>query len=90
MSPTAAAGLPSDLDARACRVEASSAGLLWTAVDRQDCIIESATDRDIAPAAALYVRICVEDPGSDGVARIADVEVYGISLPGKNNFSKRK
>lgn len=85
-----AAGLPSDLDTRAFRVEASSDGLHWTAVDRQDCIMESATDRDIAPAAARYVRICVEDPGSDGVARIADVEVYGISLPGKNNFSKRK
>lgn len=72
-----AAGMSPALNSRSFKVEASADGSTWTVIGAYDGNTASVTDTDIEPVEARYVRVAVSDAGSDSVARIADIEVYG-------------
>ena len=58
-------------------VEVSTDGENWTLVDDYRNNTANVTDIDIDPVNASQLRITITDAGSDGIARIADVEIYG-------------
>ena len=65
------------LNTRNYRVQVSTNGTTWTTVDTYKENQAAVTDVNISPVRARYVRIYIDDPGVDGTARIADVEIYG-------------
>ena len=74
-----AAGMDAGLNTAALRVEVSADGKNWTAVGEETGNTRSRTAFKFEPVAGAYVRVTVTDPGSDGTARIADIDVLGIS-----------
>lgn len=70
-------GLSRDLNTRAFTVRASGDGRTWKTIDTFRGNTRDVTDVDLRPVDARYVRIVIDDPGADGVARIADVEIHG-------------
>jgi hypothetical protein len=62
---------------REFEVETSRDDRTWERVGRHAENTAAVTDVDIAPVRARYARINITDAGADGVARIADVEIYG-------------
>jgi hypothetical protein len=71
------------LNTKSFKIEVSTNGSRWTTVDNQSGNTANVTDIDIQPVNARYVRLVIEDAGADGIARIADVEIYGRQI--KNN-----
>lgn len=71
------AGLGRELNTRDFTVETSLDGNTWTLAGAHTGNTEAVTDISISPVDARYVRVSVTDAGADGVARIADLEVYG-------------
>ncbi len=61
-------------------LQVSMDGNEWATADQVTGNTENVTDIDLPPIPAKYVRLTVEDPGADGVARIGDVEIYGREL----------
>lgn len=76
----ATSGLSVALNSRAFKVEVSTDGNAWTTVADVTGNTASVTDTSIEPVAARYLRLTILDAGSDAVARIADLEVYGSEL----------
>jgi len=72
-----AAGLGCELNTRDFTVETSLDGQTWTTVGTYTGNTDAVTDATITPVEARYVRVTVTDAGADGIARIADIEVYG-------------
>lgn len=70
-------GLNPAWNTRDFRFQVSADGQLWTTVDT--CVSNTAnvTDVEFPLVTAQYARLLVDQAGSDGNARIADVEVYG-------------
>lgn len=62
---------------RAYHVEVSNDGSTWTTVDTYKENIASVVDVELETTDARYVRIVIDDAAGDGLARIADVEIYG-------------
>lgn len=58
-------------------VEVSMDNSTWTLVDDYRGNTENVTDIDIDPVPAKYLRVTIKKPGSDDIARIADIEIYG-------------
>ena len=74
------AGIDGDdksLNTKSFTIEVSLDGSRWTVVDKQEGNNEDLSDVDITPVEARYVRITILNPGTDGIARIGDVEIYG-------------
>lgn len=72
-----AAGLDPSLNNRAFRVELSADGVTWTeAASVADNTAPRTTVR-FAPKKAAFIRITVTQPGADGIARLADVDIIG-------------
>lgn len=71
-------GFAKNLNTRDFRVETSTDGENWSlAYDYRDNA-RNVTDVDLASEiTAGYLRIVITNPGTDGIARIADVEIYG-------------
>ena len=62
-------------------LEYSMNGSDWKVADQYVGNDANVTDIDIDPVTAKYVRLKIDDPGSDGTTRIAEVEIYGrVSL----------
>ena len=57
--------------------EISSDGSTWTVADDYRGNTANVSDIDITPVKAKFVRITIKNAGADGIARIADVEIYG-------------
>lgn len=70
-------GMDASLNTKKYTVEVSTDGENWTLVDDYRNNTANVTDIDIEPINASQVRITIVDAGSDGIARIADVEIYG-------------
>ncbi|MGL5705827.1 MAG: discoidin domain-containing protein [Tannerellaceae bacterium] len=75
-----AGGASPSLNTRSYGVEVSLDGKQWVCVDKQMANQQHVSDIDITPIKARFVKFTITDPGIDGVARIADIEIYG-----KNN-----
>ncbi len=70
-------GMDPSLNTKNYTVEVSTDGENWTLVDDYRNNTANVTDIDIDPVNASQLRITITDAGSDGIARIADVEIYG-------------
>lgn len=70
-------GLSAELNTVAFKVEVSNDGSNWNCVYEISDNSESVSDIDIGSTEASQVRIVIENGGNDGIARIADVEIYG-------------
>lgn len=70
-------GMQKNYNTRAYRVQISTNGTSWSTIDTYKENQSNVTDIQVPAVSARYVRILIDDPGTDGVARIADVELYG-------------
>ncbi len=71
------AGMDPSLNTRAFRVLLSEDGEHWSVADALSDNEADLSDLKFDPASARYLRLEITDPGADGTARIADVEVFG-------------
>ncbi len=69
-------GMDESLNTKAFTVSASVDGESWTVVDTQENNTQDMTDVDVTPVDAQYIKIDITDAGADGVARVAEVELY--------------
>ncbi len=76
----ATSGLNPSLNTCRFDILASIDGATWEKVDSQRGNTAAVTDAQIDPVRARYLKIEITDPGSDGLARISDVEIYGKTL----------
>jgi hypothetical protein len=58
-------------------VMVSTDGKTWTSADKVIGNTDDARDIDIDAVKARYVKFVITNPGKDGTARVADVEIYG-------------
>lgn len=71
-------GLDSSLNTKSFRVEISTDTKGWTTVAEVNGNTESSTNLRFKAVKGAFVRVTVTDPGADGIARIADTDIYGI------------
>ena len=72
-----AAGLDPRLNTRDFTVQTRQENEAWQTIAVVEGNTDSATDVELAPAQARYLRITIQAPGADEVVRLADVEVFG-------------
>lgn len=70
-------GLEASLNTKAFTVEVSSDGTNWTKAAEVNDNSASWNDVQFEAINGSYVRITITDAGSDGIARIADIDIYG-------------
>jgi|GEM_PF-886602 len=71
-------GEPLDFNTRDFKLQISQDGETgWTDIDAVAGNTSSVTDRQTAPFQARYVRLYITNPGSDGVVRIMEFQVFG-------------
>ncbi|UUO09310.1 discoidin domain-containing protein [Blastopirellula sp. J2-11] len=66
---------------RAYTMQASLDGAQWSTIDAYQDNVENVTDVQIQPVLTRYLRVTIDEPGANGEASIADIEVYGSRLP---------
>lgn len=71
------AGMDPALNTRGFTLRASADGKTWNTLDTITNQTRDVTDVEFPPTRARYAKIVIQQPGSDGTARIADVEIYG-------------
>ena len=69
--------LSQTLNTRDYRLQVSTNGQLWATIDTVVSNTANVTDAEFPLVTAQYARILIDHPGSDTIARIADVELYG-------------
>ncbi len=69
--------LDQELNTRDYRVEVSTDRSTWELIDDYRGNKLNVTDIEVDPVEARYLRLTIDNPGEDGIARIADVEIYG-------------
>lgn len=74
-----AAGLDASLNTKAFRIEISTDGKDWTTVATASDNTDSRTVLRFNAVKGAYVRVTVTDAGADGIARVADIDIYGIA-----------
>lgn len=73
-------GMDASLNTRSFQLEVSNDKLNWEKVSQYNNNTDMVTDIDIKPVKARYVRLSILNAGSDKIARIGDVEIYGSAL----------
>lgn len=73
-------GMDVSLNTRSFQLEVSIDKLNWEIVSQYKNNTDMVTDIDIKPVKARYVRLTILNAGSDNIARIGDVEIYGSGL----------
>lgn len=71
-------GLDASLNTKAFRVEISADGKNWTEAAAVSDNTDGRTNIRFTPVKCTYVKITVTDAGADGIARIADIDIYGV------------
>ena len=71
-------GLDASLNTKSFIVEVSSDNVSWKKVAEVLDNTDSWTDVKFKATKASYVSITINDAGSDKIARIADVDIYGV------------
>ncbi len=71
-------GLDKSLNTKSFTVEVSTDNVNWTKAAEVSGNTASWSDVQFKATKASYVRITVTDAGSDNIARIADVDIYGM------------
>lgn len=70
-------GMNPSLNTRDYAVQASADGKTWKTIDLVKGNKANVTDIEVNAPGARYIKILIDNPGSDSKARIADVEIYG-------------
>lgn len=70
-------GLDRDRNTRDFTVQGSTDGKYWETLDAFKGNKENVTDVEFSPMIARYVKIIVNQTGSDSRARLSDIEIYG-------------
>ncbi|WP_226895501.1 discoidin domain-containing protein [Luteolibacter marinus] len=70
-------GLDGGLNTRDFTIMTSADGKSWQTADVRKGNRDDVTDVEIKPVDARYLKVVIDDPGEDGTARIAEVEVHG-------------
>src|SRR5665647_134342 len=73
-------GMDTSLNTKAFQLEVSIDKVNWEKVSQFKNNTDMVTDIDIKPVKARYVRLTILNAGSDNIARIGDVEIYGSGL----------
>lgn len=73
-------GIDVSLNTRSFQLEVSNDKMNWKKVSQYKNNTDMVTDIDIKPVKARYVRLTILNSGSDNIARIGDVEIYGSVL----------
>lgn len=73
-------GLDAALNTKTYELYTSADGTNWKLTDRQENNIEDVSDLDIYPVRARFLKFLILDGGSDGKARIAEIEIYGVKV----------
>lgn len=60
------------------KIQASTDGTTWTDIDAVKGNASDIVDKNVDPFTASYVRILIKNGGEDGIARIQEIELYGI------------
>ena len=80
--------LDSSLNTKAWRVEVSKDGDTWVNLDtvtgNTDSIVYRGSFKNKFRSAASYVRLVIDDPGADGIARVQELEIYGVKADDLN------
>ncbi|MDB6078600.1 MAG: hypothetical protein JWO82_2347 [Akkermansiaceae bacterium] len=66
------------LNTRDFALQASSDGKAWKTIYLQKGNKDNVTDVDLQAVSGRYLKLLIDQPGSDQVARIADLEIYGM------------
>jgi hypothetical protein len=72
------AGMDPAENTRTFAIQTSMDGKKWMNLAVFKDNKSSVTDFDFPPVAAKAVRILIDNPGGDSIARLADLEVYGV------------
>jgi len=72
--------MDTSLNTKAFQLEVSIDKVNWEKVSQFKNNTDMVTDIDIKPVKARYVRLTILNAGSDNIARIGDVEIYGSGL----------
>jgi len=71
--------LDASLNSKAWEIQVSGNGEDWQTVSCQSGSSANNVYKDFFPrAVGRYVRVKITDPGADGIARIQDIELYGV------------
>ncbi|MBE6775757.1 MAG: hypothetical protein E7543_06150 [Ruminococcaceae bacterium] len=73
-----AAGLDASLNTKSFKVEISTDGRSWTEAASLSDNTDRFTNLRFGAVKGAYVRVTVTDAGADGIARIADIDIFGI------------
>ena len=73
-------GMDVSLNTRSFQLEVSNDKLNWEKVSQYKNNTDMVTDIDIKPVKARFVRLNILNAGSDKIARIGDVEIYGSAI----------
>lgn len=71
------AGQMPELNTRDFTIETSLDGITWTTIGAYKDNIAPVSEASFSPTSARYLRLTIHNGGSDGYARIGDIEVYG-------------
>ena len=71
------AGLDASLNTAAFRVAISADGESWTTAAEVKGNTDARSVVRFKPVTGKYVKVTVTEPGADGIARIADIDIYG-------------
>ncbi len=67
------------LNTRAWELQASTDGARWTSVDSVSDNGEAIVYRALRARTGRYIRLVIKDPGSDDIARVQELEIYGVA-----------
>ena len=70
-------GLNRDRNTRDFTLQVSQDGQAWQTIDTIRGNTANVSDLEYSPVDARYIRILIDNPGTDSIARIADIEIYG-------------
>ncbi len=70
-------GLDDSLNTRGFTLQASADGKAWKDILRITGNTADVSDHEFPAVEARYVKVVIDDPGADGTARVADVEIFG-------------
>jgi hypothetical protein len=70
-------GMDPSLNTRSLVLESSTDGQEWKQLAAHEDNRDNVSDLDLEPKDAKHLRIRISNPGSDSIARIADVEIFG-------------
>jgi len=66
------------LNTRAWELQISMDGEQWTVIDSVSGNSDAIAYRDLRKCSARYVRLVITDAGADGIARVQELEIYGV------------